>query len=184
MSEESRTKYNFSAPVASSPPEATEASGVGHTPAVTSVAAPVEEPSMGLLAGAVPASLFAGIACGWLYALFVSLTGFGLAILTSAIGWVIGVVMVAVGRRNGILPAALSVAVAIVALTLSRYFLVQFDLDKMVNAGQLPERVRAAFASDPVGWTLKSFGWSPMSVIILLIGVWGAWKVPAGGVAR
>jgi hypothetical protein len=176
MAEEPKPRFNFSDPNAKSTPSAEQttappAPSVAQSP--YSSVAPAEFESsparfiLGLIAG-----LAVGLLCGWLYALFVSATHFGFALITAGIGWIIGFVVLVVGGRTGLIPAVLTGLVAAVSLFASRYMLVGMELDKLGGA-----EAKLVLQSDPIGITLKSFGWSPMSIVVLLVGVYGAFKL-------
>nr|WP_309691339.1 hypothetical protein [Armatimonas sp.] len=181
MAEEEKPRLNFSDPNAKPALPAAQprptADPSAYRPHVSTAAemesqAPPARLFLGLAAG-----LAVGILCAWLYALFVNATGFGFALVTAGIGWVIGLVVLIAGGRTGLAPAILSTLVAAFSLMVSRYMLVGMEIDKLIAQGRIPEQVRTAVQSDPIGITLKSFGWSPMSIVVLLVGVYGAWKL-------
>lgn len=186
MADESTPRYNFSdpnapkpvIPAASSSPHAQSTNNTrssGSTARGTS-SFDDQAPPIRLLVGLV-AGVGTGLLCAWLYALFVSATGFGFSLITGGIGWLIGLAVLVAGGRTGLAPAVMSVGVTFVSLCVSRYLLVGMEIDKLIQQGRFPQEARMAIQSDPIGITFKSFSWSPMSIVVLLIGVYGAWKL-------
>lgn len=178
-----KPRYNFSNaasprtssndPLASNPAPVSD-SGAYRPAVVTSTPVGEEQPAAIRLLFAALASLFVGFILAWLYAKFVFYTKFSIAYLTAGIGWVIGFVVLIVAGRGGMVPALIGGSVAFISLFFSRFLLIGDEV--ATRFPNLPNPL--PINEKTLGLTVESFFWSPLSIIIFLVGVAGGFTLP------
>ena len=133
------------------------------------VAASGEGTALHLLLGAAM-GLAVGLVGAFIYDKFVFYTRIQFGLITSFIGFGVGVAVVTGGRRFGTLPAVIGGVIALFCMIFSYQLLFN---DQAVAAGKPPP-----LTYDPIGFINTIMNLNIMDWVFIAIGVYGAAKVP------